>query len=30
MQTWENGVLTVTIPKEEVKKPGVKTIDISD
>lgn len=26
----ENGVLTVTIPKEEVKKPGVKTIDISD
>ncbi|XP_042521150.1 18.2 kDa class I heat shock protein-like [Macadamia integrifolia] len=25
----ENGVLTVTIPKEEEKKPEVKTIDIS-
>ncbi|CAI8617994.1 unnamed protein product [Vicia faba] len=25
----ENGVLTVTIPKQEVKKPEVKTIDIS-
>ncbi|CAI9763341.1 unnamed protein product [Fraxinus pennsylvanica] len=25
----ENGVLTVTIPKEEVKKPEVKAIDIS-
>ncbi|KAK2437220.1 18.1 kDa class I heat shock protein [Trifolium repens] len=25
----ENGVLTVTVPKEEVKKPEVKTIDIS-
>ncbi|KAH7537482.1 17.8 kDa class I heat shock protein [Ziziphus jujuba] len=27
--TMENGVLTVTVPKEEVKKPDVKTIDIS-
>ncbi|XP_068667962.1 18.1 kDa class I heat shock protein-like [Aristolochia californica] len=27
--TMENGVLTVTIPKEEVKKPEVKAIDIS-
>jgi HSP20 family protein len=25
----ENGVLTVTVPKEEVKNPEVKTIDIS-
>lgn len=25
----ENGVLTVTVPKEEIKKPEVKTIDIS-
>ncbi|KAL5054483.1 hypothetical protein RYX36_035165, partial [Vicia faba] len=25
----ENGVLTVTIPKQEVKKPEIKTIDIS-
>ncbi|KAL6581136.1 hypothetical protein OROMI_007059 [Orobanche minor] len=25
----ENGVLTVTVPKEEVKKPKVKAIDIS-
>jgi len=25
----ENGVLTVTVPKEEEKKPEVKTIDIS-
>ncbi|AES75921.1 putative small heat shock protein HSP20 [Medicago truncatula] len=25
----ENGILTVTVPKEEVKKPQVKTIDIS-
>jgi len=25
----ENGVLTVTIPKEEVKKPDVKTVQIS-
>ncbi|KAL8511949.1 hypothetical protein ACS0TY_018422 [Phlomoides rotata] len=25
----ENGVLTVTMPKEEVKKPEVKAIDIS-
>jgi len=25
----ENGVLTVTVPKEAVKKPEVKTIDIS-
>ena len=25
----ENGVLTVTVPKEEEKKPAVKTIDIS-
>ncbi|KAK3034928.1 hypothetical protein RJ639_032328 [Escallonia herrerae] len=25
----ENGVLTVTVPKEEVKKPVVKAIDIS-
>jgi len=25
----ENGVLIVTVPKEEVKKPEVKTIDIS-
>ncbi|XP_077250926.1 17.8 kDa class I heat shock protein-like [Tasmannia lanceolata] len=25
----ENGVLTVTVPKEEVKKPQVKSIDIS-
>ncbi|KAL8516308.1 hypothetical protein ACS0TY_014824 [Phlomoides rotata] len=25
----ENGVLTVTVPKEEVKKPEVKAIDIS-
>ncbi|KAK1270891.1 17.3 kDa class I heat shock protein [Acorus gramineus] len=25
----ENGVLTVTVPKEQVKKPEVKTIDIS-
>ncbi|KAG6516278.1 hypothetical protein ZIOFF_026733 [Zingiber officinale] len=25
----ENGVLTVTIPKEEVKKPEVKSIEIS-
>ena len=25
----ENGVLTVTVPKEEVKKPLVKSIEIS-
>ncbi|KAL5054490.1 hypothetical protein RYX36_035172 [Vicia faba] len=25
----ENGVLTVTVPKREVKKPEIKTIDIS-
>ncbi|GFP86326.1 18.2 kDa class i heat shock protein [Phtheirospermum japonicum] len=25
----ENGVLTVTVPKEEVKKPEVKAVDIS-
>ncbi|XP_057789174.1 class I heat shock protein-like [Salvia miltiorrhiza] len=25
----ENGVLTVTVPKEEVKKPEMKAIDIS-
>ncbi|XP_078170003.1 18.2 kDa class I heat shock protein-like [Carex rostrata] len=25
----ENGVLTVTVPKEEVKKPAAKTIEIS-
>jgi len=25
----ENGVLTVIVPKEEIKKPEVKTIDIS-
>jgi len=25
----ENGVLTVTMPKEEIEKPEVKTIDIS-
>ena len=25
----ENGVLTVTVPKAEVKKPDVKAIDIS-
>ncbi|KAJ1375738.1 HSP20-like chaperone [Sesbania bispinosa] len=25
----ENGVLTVTVPKEEIKKPDVKTIEIS-
>ncbi|XP_073298425.1 17.3 kDa class I heat shock protein-like [Primulina huaijiensis] len=25
----ENGVLTVTVPKEEIKKPQVKAIDIS-
>jgi HSP20 family molecular chaperone IbpA len=24
----ENGVLTVTVPKEEVKKPEVKAIEI--
>ncbi|KAA8543806.1 hypothetical protein F0562_022017 [Nyssa sinensis] len=27
--TMENGVLTVTVPKEEVMKPDVKTIEIS-
>ncbi|XP_071734485.1 17.6 kDa class I heat shock protein-like [Rutidosis leptorrhynchoides] len=27
--TMENGVLTVTVPKEEEKKPAVKAIDIS-
>ncbi|WOK93748.1 18.1 kDa class I heat shock protein [Canna indica] len=27
--TVENGVLTVTVPKEEVKKPEVKSIEIS-
>ena len=27
--TMENGVLTVTLPKEEVKKPEVKSIKIS-
>jgi len=27
--TMENGVLTVTVPKEEVKKPEVKAIEIS-
>ncbi|MCI85944.1 17.8 kDa class I heat shock protein-like, partial [Trifolium medium] len=25
----ENGVLTITVPKEEVKKPEIKTIDIT-
>ena len=25
----ENGVLTITVPKEQVKKPGVKAIEIS-
>ncbi|GJU82246.1 17.3 kDa class I heat shock protein-like protein, partial [Tanacetum coccineum] len=25
----ENGVLTITVPKEEVKKPDVKSIQIS-
>jgi HSP20 family protein len=25
----ENGVLTVTVPKEEIKKPGVNAIEIS-
>ncbi|KAH7532859.1 hypothetical protein FEM48_Zijuj04G0067300 [Ziziphus jujuba var. spinosa] len=25
----ENGFLTVTIPKEDVKKPNIKTIEIS-
>jgi HSP20 family molecular chaperone IbpA len=25
----ENGVLTVTVPKEEIKKPDVKAIEIS-
>jgi HSP20 family protein len=25
----ENGVLTVTVPKEEAKKPDVKSIQIS-
>ncbi|KDP20449.1 hypothetical protein JCGZ_05294 [Jatropha curcas] len=25
----ENGVLTVTVPKEEIKKPNLKTIEIS-
>jgi HSP20 family protein len=25
----ENGVLIVTVPKEELKKPGVKAIEIS-
>ena len=25
----ENGVLTVTVPKEEVKKPDVKSVEIS-
>jgi HSP20 family protein len=25
----ENGVLTVTVPKEEVKKPDVKAIEIT-
>ncbi|KAM0006374.1 putative small heat shock protein HSP20 [Helianthus debilis subsp. tardiflorus] len=27
--TMENGVLTITVPKEEVKKPDVKSIEIS-
>lgn len=27
--TMENGVLTVIVPKEEIKQPGVKAIDIS-
>ncbi|KAM0940930.1 putative small heat shock protein HSP20 [Dioscorea sansibarensis] len=26
----ENGLLTVTVPKEEVKKPEIKSIEISD
>jgi HSP20 family protein len=26
----ENGVLTVTVPTEEVKKPDVKTVEISE
>ncbi|KAJ0809320.1 putative small heat shock protein HSP20 [Helianthus annuus] len=26
----ENGVLTITVPKEEAKKPDVKSIEISD
>jgi HSP20 family protein len=25
----ENGVLTVTVPKEEIKKPEIKSIEIS-
>jgi HSP20 family protein len=25
----ENGVLTVTVPKQEIKKPEVKSIEIS-
>jgi HSP20 family molecular chaperone IbpA len=25
----ENGLLTVTVPKEEIKKPDVKAIEIS-
>jgi len=25
----ENGVLTITVPKEEIKKPDVKSIEIS-
>lgn len=25
----KNGVVTITVPKQEVKKPEVKTIDIS-
>jgi HSP20 family protein len=25
----ENGVLTVTVPKEQIKKPQVKSIEIS-
>ncbi|XP_074353547.1 18.1 kDa class I heat shock protein-like [Apium graveolens] len=29
MATMENGVLTVTVPKEDVKKPDVKSIQIS-
>ena len=29
MASMENEVLTITIPKEEVKKPDVKSIEIS-
>ncbi|PON55733.1 Small heat shock protein HSP [Trema orientale] len=29
MASMENGVLTVTVPKAEVKKPDIKAIEIS-